>query len=114
MPGRPRRWISCCWRGLISRLSHTKPRLEPSRSRTSAVSRSGSTAVNSSVASSTSMILRGSPNSDGMRTSVARMPPLRSRMSGRAVATASWLPARRTMWLSGTTANMARRSAITA
>ena len=35
MPGRPRRWISCCWLGLISRLSQAKPRLEPSRSRTS-------------------------------------------------------------------------------
>ena len=52
-------------------------------------SRSGSTAVSSSTASSTSMILRGSANSDGARTSVARILPLRSRMSGRAVATAS-------------------------
>ena len=58
-------------------------------------SRSGSTAVSSSDASSTSMIRRGSANSEGVRTSVARISPLRSRMSGRAVATASGPMARR-------------------
>ena len=42
--------------GVISRLSQTKRRLEPSRSRSSGASRSGSTAVSSSTASSTSMI----------------------------------------------------------
>ena len=55
----------------------------------SLASRSGKVAVSNSTASSTSMILRGSANSDGVRTSVARISPLRSRMSGRAVATAS-------------------------
>jgi hypothetical protein len=66
-----------------------KPRFEDSRSRTSFASRSGKVAVSNSTASSTSMILRGSANSEGVRTSVARISPLRSRMSGRAVATAS-------------------------
>ena len=89
MPGRPRRWISCCCGGVISRLSQTKRRFERSRSRTSAASRSGSTAVSSSIASSTSMMRRGSANSEAVFTSVARISPLRSRMSGRAVATAS-------------------------
>ena len=85
----PSLWISCCCLGVISRLSQMKPRLEDSRSRNSLASRSGKVAVSNSTASSTSMILRGSANSDGVRTSVARISPLRSRMSGRAVATAS-------------------------
>ena len=59
-----------------------------SRSRNSVASRSGSTAVSSSTASSTSMMRRGSANSDGDVTSVARIWPLRSTMSGRAVAIA--------------------------
>jgi len=50
---------------------------------------SGSVAVSSSMASSLSIRRRGSPNSEGDFTSVARMAPLRSRMSGRAVAIAS-------------------------
>ena len=41
------------------------------------------------MASSLSMMRRGSPNSDGVFTSVARISPLRSTMSGRAVAIAS-------------------------
>src|SRR5437763_838440 len=41
----PRRCTCCCWRGVISRLSHANPRLEPRRWRVSAVSRSGITAV---------------------------------------------------------------------
>jgi len=100
--------------GVISRLSQTKPRLEPSRSRSSPESRSGSTAVSSSVASSTSIMRRGSANSDGVRTSVARISPLRSRMSGRAVATASWAMARRDPCPSGAAANITSRAAITA
>ena len=56
------------------------------------------------------MILRGSANSDGARTSVARISPLRSRMSGRAVATASCDAPRRTKWLSGATANITSRA----
>ena len=64
-------------------------RFEASRSRSSTASRSGSTPPSSSLASSTSMIRRGSVNSDGVNTSVAKILPLRSRMSGRAVATAS-------------------------
>jgi hypothetical protein len=59
------------------------------------------------------MILRGSANSEGERTSVARIAPLRSRMSGRAVAMASLDAPRRAKWLSGITANMTRRMAMT-
>ena len=55
----------CCWLGVISRLSQTKPRFDDSRSRTSLASRSGSTAVSSSTASSTSMISRGSREQRG-------------------------------------------------
>ena len=43
----------------------------------------------SSTASSASTTLRGSANSDTERMSVARISPLRSRMSGRVAATAS-------------------------
>jgi hypothetical protein len=71
------------------------------------------TAVRSSTASSTSMILRGSANSDGALMSVARMMPLRSRISGRAVAMASWPTLRRAPWPSLTEANITSRSAIT-
>jgi hypothetical protein len=80
---------------VISRLSQTKRRLEASRVRSSAASMSGITAVSSSDASSTSMIRCGSANSEGVRTSVARISPLRSSISGRAVATASCPMARR-------------------
>ena len=114
MPGMPRRWISCCCFGVISRFSQTKPRFEERRLRTSAVSRSGSTAVRSSIASSTSMILRGSANSEGTRTSVASTSPLRSMMSGRAVATASEEPPWRAIGASGATANSTSRPAMTA
>jgi hypothetical protein len=79
----------------IPRLSQTKRRFEASRSRSSPASMSVITAVSSSDASSTSMIRCGSPNSEGVRTSVARISPLRSRMSGRAVPTASARMARR-------------------
>ena len=41
MPGMPRRWMSCCCFGVISRFSQTKPFFDDSRSRTSPVSRSG-------------------------------------------------------------------------
>ena len=71
MPGMPRWRISCSCCGVISRLSQTKPRLEDSRSRNSLVSRSGSAEVSSSTASSTSISLRGSANSEGAFTSVA-------------------------------------------
>ena len=62
------------------------------------------TAVSSSTASSTSISRFGSPNSEGILTSVARTSPRRSRMSGRAVATASLALLRRAVWLSGVTA----------
>ena len=90
MPGRPSRWISLLLLRRDLALEPDEARAcEPSRSRTSVASRSGITAVSSSTASSTSMMRCGSANSDGVRTSVARISPLRSRMSGRAVATAS-------------------------
>ncbi len=102
MPGMPRRWMSCCCFGVISRFSQTKPFFDDSRSRTSPVSRSGSVAVRSSIASSLSMMRRGSPNRLGALTSVARISPLRSTMSGRAVAIASCAAVRRAPWLSPT------------
>ena len=55
---------------------------------------------------------RGSANSDGARTSVARIWPLRSTISGRAVEMRSCEPARRTTWLSGNTANITSRPAM--
>ena len=52
----------CCCFGVISRFSQTKPLRDDSRVRASASSRSGSAAVKSSIASSLSMMRRGSPN----------------------------------------------------
>ena len=45
MPGMPRRWMSCCCFGEISRFSQTKPLRDIRRSRTSPTSRSGSVPV---------------------------------------------------------------------
>ncbi len=87
--------MSFCCCGVISRFSQTNPFLDDKRSRTSPASTSGSVAVRSSMASSLSMIRRGSPNNDGVLTSVARIAPLRSTISGRAVAIASCAAVRR-------------------
>ena len=65
MPGRPSRWICSRCLGVISRLSHTKRRLDASRSRSSVASTSVMTAVRSSDASSTSMMRCGSREQRG-------------------------------------------------
>ena len=114
MPGMPSLWMSCCCFGVISRFSQTKPFRDDRRSRTSASSRSGTVAVRSSIASSLSMMRRGSPNRLGALTSVARISPLRSTMSGRAVAIASCAAARRAPWASAPIANITSRPPITA
>ena len=94
-PGMPSLWTSACWRGVISRLTQTKPFLVPSLSRNSLASSSGRTAVKSSVASSLSRILRGSAKTETVRISVAITTPLRSRMSGRAAEIAFEVARRR-------------------
>ncbi len=114
MPGMPSLWMSCCCFAVISRFSQTKPLRDDRRSRTSASSRSGTVAVRSSIASSLSMMRRGSPNRLAALTSVARIAPLRSTMSGRAVATTSCDAARRALWASAPIANITSRPPIRA
>src|SRR3954451_2748664 len=112
-PGMPSRWTSACWRGVISRLTQTKPLREPSLSRSSRALRSGRTAVRSSTASSLSTTLRGSAKTETTCTSVAMTSPLRSTMSGRAAAMALPVARRSAERSSGESAMSARRPAMT-